>query len=106
MQSGSRVGTWFTFTLCSVRPHVYHKNCQMVWIAAECVTRSGGPTAGKENKRAAGVQINHCGRLTQASTTAGIITTGSGAGPNVGHVVLFDARECLKEVGRKLGVPG
>jgi len=79
------------------------------WVAADRQARSGGPTAGKEKERAAGAQINHGGRPTQASTTAGTITTGSGASSNVGHVVSFDARvlarECLEEVGRELGEP-
>jgi len=62
-------------------------------------------TAGKK-ERAAGIQIDHDGRPTQAASA---ITTGSGgASSNVGHVVSFDARvlvrECLKEVGRELGM--
>jgi len=39
---------------------------------------SGGLAAGKEKERAAGAQINHGGRPTQASTTTTTITTGSG----------------------------
>jgi len=81
------------------------QNLPNVWIAADCLARSGGPTAGKENERAAAAQINRSGRPTRASTTTSSITTGSGAGSNVGHVVSSDARECLKEVGRELCVP-
>ena len=44
-------------------------------------------------------------QVDTSSTTTSTITTGSGAGSNVGHVVSFDARECLEEVGRELGVP-
>jgi len=46
---------------------------------------------------------------TQASTTISINNTGSGVGSNLGHVVSFDAqvfaKECLRQVGRELGVP-
>ena len=69
----------------------------------------GELTAGKEKERAARAQINHGGGPPQASTTTSTITTGSGAGSNLGHVMSFDAqvfaKECLKEVGRELGVP-
>jgi len=79
------------------------------WIAADRLARSGRPAAGEEKERAAGTQVNHGGRTTQASTTAGTSGAGSGACSNLGHVVSFDARvlarECLKEVGRELGVP-
>ena len=79
------------------------------WIAADRLARSSGPAAGKEKERAAGAQISHGGRPTQASTTASTSSAGSGAGSILGHVVSFDARvlarECLKEVGRELGVP-
>ena len=77
------------------------------WIAADRLARSGRPAASEEKERAAGTQVNHGGRPTQASTTASTIGTGSGAGSSL--VVSFDAqvlaRECLKEVGRELGVP-
>jgi len=79
------------------------------WIAADRLARSGRPAAGEEKEQAAGAQISHGGRPTQASTAASTISTGSGAGSNLGHVVSFDARvlarECLKEVGCELGVP-
>jgi len=75
---------------------------------ADRLARSGRPAHGKEKERTAGAQISHGGRPTQASTTASTITTCSGAGSNIGHVVSFDtrvlARECLKD-GRELGVP-
>ena len=56
----------------------------------------------------AGAQINHDDRQIQVCTTARTITTGGGAGQNLGRVVSFNARvlvwECLKFVGRELGV--
>jgi hypothetical protein len=84
------------------------------WIAADRLAAFGGSATGKERERAAaaaaGAQINHGGKSKQVSTTAGAMATGSsGAVSNLGHVVSFDARalarECLKEVGRELGVP-
>jgi protein MON2 len=75
------------------------------WIAADRLATSGRPAAGKEKERAAGAHINHGGKRNRLRT----ITTGSGAVSNLGHVMSFDARalarECLKEVGRELGVP-
>ena len=69
---------------------------------ADRLGTSGGLTDGKEKERAAGAQINHGGRPTQASTTTSTVTT-SGAGSNLGHVVSFDAqvfaKECLKRLG-------
>ncbi len=105
----------------SSRAHMFHfysllceiasvpRKSPNAWIAADRLATSGGPAAGKEKERAAGAQMNHGGKPTQASTTASTVTTGSGAGSDLGHVVSFDARvlarECLKEVGRELGVP-
>jgi hypothetical protein len=106
----------------SSRAHMFHfysllceiasvpRKSPNAWIAADRLATFGGPTAGKEKERAAGAHINHGGKPKQASTTAGTITTtGSGAVSNLGHVLSFDAqalaRECLKEVGRELGVP-
>ena len=102
----------------SSRAHMFHfysllceiasvpRKSPNAWIAAD---RLATPAAGKEKERVAGAHINHGGKPKQASTTAGTITTGSGAVSNLGHVVSFDARalarECLKEVGRELGVP-
>ena len=102
----------------SSRAHIFHfysllceiasvpRKSPNAWIAADRLAISGAPAAGKERERAAGGQTNHSSRPTQASSTA---STSSGAGSNAGHVVSFDARvlarECLKEVGRELGVP-
>ena len=82
------------------------RNLPNAWIVADRLVTSGGPAAGKE-ERASGAQFNHDGRPTQASTTATVVRLplGSGAGSNLGHVVSFNARECLKEVGPEIGVP-
>ncbi len=91
----------------SSRAHVFHfysllceiasvpRKAPSVWISADrlAVSPSDGP-AGKEKE-------------TTAETGRSYHPNGNRPGP--GHVVSFDARElareCLKEVGRELGVP-
>jgi hypothetical protein len=99
----------------SSRAHVFHfytllceiasvpRKAPNAWITADRLVASGEPAAGKEERAAAteAQVVHHGGRPTQAVT--------SGASSSLGHIVSLDARvlarECLKEVGRELGVP-
>jgi len=93
----------------SSRAHVFHfytllceiasvpRKAPNAWITADRLVASDEPAAGKEERAAAtGAQVHH------GATT-------SGASSSLGHIVSLDARvlarECLKEVGRELGVP-
>lgn len=86
--------------------HLYSLLCEIAsvprkapsaWIAADRLgISSGGSAASKEKKEtAAAVRTHH--------------PSSSRAGSGSGHLVSFDARglarDCLKEVGRELGVP-
>jgi len=82
--------------------HLYSLLCEIAsvprkapnaWITADRLVVSGGP-AGTEKETAAAAQVRTHHPISR---------------PGSGHLVLFDARglarECLKEVGRELGVP-
>jgi hypothetical protein len=87
----------------SSRAHMFHlysllceiasvpRKAPSAWITADRLVVSGGP-AGREKETAAAVRTHHPSNR-----------------PDSGHLVSFDARglarECLKEVGRELGVP-
>jgi len=95
----------FYITSC---PAISRRKSPNGWIAADSLATSCRPAAGKEKKRVAGSRINYSGRPTEASATASTITTGTEAGSNLYHLSFDDrvlARECLKEIGRELGVP-
>jgi len=101
----------------SSRAHVFHfytllceiasvpRKAPNAWITADRLVASGEPAAGKEERAAAtgAPVVHHGGRPTRAATAT------SGASSSLGHIVSLDARvlarECLKEVGRELGVP-
>ena len=67
-----------------------------VWIAADRLATSGGPSITKK-ERAAGARMNHGGRLTHASTAGRTITARSGAGSNLGHGMSFDVRVLARD---------
>ena len=85
----------------SSRAHMFHlysllceiasvpRKAPSAWITADRLVVSGGPA---EKETAAAVRTHH-----------------PSSRPGPGHLVSFDARglarECLKEVGRELGVP-
>ena len=92
--------------------HLYSLLCEIAsvprkapsaWIAADRLVvapSSGGLSASSKEKKeesAAAVRTHHPG------------SSRSGSGSGMGHLVSFDARglarDCLKEVGRELGVP-
>ncbi len=90
----------------SSRAHIFHfysllceiasvsRKVPNAWISADRLTVSPGGPVEKEKKETAD-RTHH--------------PSSSGPGPGPGHLVSFDARklarECLKEVGRELGVP-
>ena len=99
----------------SSRAHMFHlysllceiasvpRKAPSAWIAADrlvVASSSGGLSASSKEKKeesAAAVRTHHPG------------SSRSGSGSGMGHLVSFDARglarDCLKEVGRELGVP-
>lgn len=101
----------------SSRAHMFHlysllceiasvpRKAPSAWIAADRLVvapSSGGlstSSKGKKEESAAAVRTHHPGSSSSRS----------GSGSGMGHLVSFDARglarDCLKEVGRELGVP-
>jgi hypothetical protein len=98
----------------SSRAHMFHlysllceiasvpRKAPSAWIASDRLvvasSLSGGLAGSKEKEEsAAAVRTHHPG------------SSRSGSGSGLGHLVSFDARglarDCLKEVGRELGVP-
>jgi len=94
----------------SSRAHMFHlysllceiasvpRKAPSAWISADRLVVSGH--AGKEEKNGAAVRTHHHHHSSSSRP---------GSGSGLGHLVSLDARglarECLKEVGRELGVP-